>query len=198
MNEEPMSLGTREDTRARPTRRQTMGDQDLELFRKEKDEFFRTDPHSPLTPEQRPAFRGLAYYPEEPELRIEGRLDPPPEEGEVRMPTSTGGEQVYRRAGVVRFSVEGRAAEITLYAASGDHELFLPFRDATSGQETYPAGRYLAVERPTGGRVVIDFNHAYNPYCAYNERWSCPLPPPENWLEVPIRAGERDFPLRAH
>jgi len=83
---------------------------------------------------------------------------------------------------------------VTLFASPDMHELFLPFRDRTSGSETYGAGRYLEVEPPgADGWVVVDFNLAYNPYCAYNPEWSCPIPPGENWLAVPIRAGEKTF-----
>ena len=110
------------------------------------------------------------------------------------MQTTTGGEQTYHRAGVVRFDLEGEPAKVTLYASPEMHELFVPFRDATSGNETYGAGRYLEVEPPDErGNVVVDFNDAYNPYCAYNPEWSCPIPPGENWLPVAIRAGERTF-----
>ena len=81
-----------------------------------------------------------------------------------------------------------------MYASEDMDELFVPFRDATSGKETYGAGRYLEVESPgPDGRVRVDFNAAYNPYCAYNPDWSCPIPPGENWLSVPIRAGEKTF-----
>ena len=171
---------------------------ELEAFRRAKDAFFRDDPRSPLPAEQREGFTGLAYYPEEPALRIEAVLDADVDrDEEIRMATTTGGVQVYRRAGVVRFEVEGRPARLTLFAMPGMHELFLPFRDATAGAETYGAGRYLEVEPPgPDGRVIVDFNLAYNPSCAYDERWSCPLPPEENRLDVPIRAGERDFPGR--
>ncbi len=169
---------------------------ELEAFRREKDRFFREDPRSPLTPEQRASFTGLVYYPEDPSLRIEAVLDTDVDrDEEIRMATTTGGEQVYRRAGVVRFQVEGRPAQVTLFASEGMPDLFLPFRDATSGVETYGAGRYLEVEPPgPDGRVVVDFNLAYNPYCCYNDHWSCPLPPRENWLDVPIRAGEQGLP----
>ena len=110
------------------------------------------------------------------------------------MQTTTGGEQSYRRAGVLRFRVEGRPAQVTLFESPDMHELFLPFRDATCGTESYGAGRYLEVAPPgPDGRVVVDFNYAYNPYCAYNPSWSCPIPPGENWLAVPIRAGEKAF-----
>jgi len=82
---------------------------------------------------------------------------------------------------------------VTLYASGNSRSLFLPFRDATSGKETYGAGRYLDLD-VRGDEVLIDFNYAYTPNCAYSADWSCPLPPAENWLEVPIRAGEMTFP----
>lgn len=169
---------------------------DLDDFRADKDAFFRDDPRSPLTDEQRASFDGLSYFPETPELGVEGWLetDGVDLDEAIVMQTSTGGEQTYRRAGVVHFEVDGQPSRVTLYASPDMHELFLPFRDATSGKDTYGAGRYLEVERPgADGHVVIDFNVAYNPYCAYNPNWSCPIPPGENWLAVPIRAGERTF-----
>ena len=173
---------------------------DLDAFRADKDVFFREDRRSPLTDEQRAHFAGLSYFPETPELEIEGALetDGVDRDEPIVMQTSTGGEQTYHRAGVVRFEVDGRPAQVTLYASPDMHELFLPFRDATSGMDTYGAGRYLEVERPeVNGHVVIDFNAAYNPYCAYNPNWSCPIPPGENWLAVPIRAGEMLFGAEA-
>jgi hypothetical protein len=167
---------------------------ELEEFRKAKDEFFRDDPRSPLTPDQRAVFTGLSYYPESTVLRIEGQLDMDVDRDEqIVMQTTTGGTQVYRRAGKVQFQIDERSAEITLYESADQEDLFVPFRDATSGKETYGAGRYLEVERPNEGRVVVDFNDAYNPYCAYNPEWSCPIPPGENWLSVAVRAGEKDF-----
>jgi len=170
---------------------------ELDAFRRAKDAFFRDDPRSPLTPEQREAFEGLVYFPEEPALVVEAPLETEGVDRDERimMPTTTGDAQVYRRAGIVRFEVDGEPARVTLYRSEGMHDLFLPFRDATSGKETYGAGRYLEVEPPgPEGHVIVDLNHAYNPYCAYNPNWSCPIPPGENWLSVPIRAGERSFP----
>lgn len=82
---------------------------------------------------------------------------------------------------------------MTVFGDDHGHEMFLPFADATSGEGTYAAGRYLDVQRAHGGSLLVDFNHAYNPYCAYNESWSCPLTPFENRLTVPVRAGEKDF-----
>ena len=169
---------------------------ELEDFRADKDEFFRNEPQSPLTHEQRATFEGLAYYPENDALVVRGALvtDGVDLEEEIVMQTTTGGTQTYRRAGVVRFDVDGVTAQVTLFASSDSDELFLPFRDATSGKETYGAGRYLEVEPPGPDQVVVvDLNYAYNPYCAYNPDWSCPIPPGENWLAVPIRAGEKSF-----
>jgi hypothetical protein len=181
--------------RARATVVDTVSE--LEDFRAAKDAFFRDDPRSPLLPEQRGSFGGLSYFDENEALVIRGELvtEAVDRNERIVMQTTTGEEQEYRRAGVVGFEVDGETAQVTLYASPDMHELFLPFRDATSGQETYGAGRYLEVEPPDAhGMLVIDLNHAYNPYCAYNPSWSCPIPPGENWLAVPIRAGERSFP----
>jgi uncharacterized protein (DUF1684 family) len=170
---------------------------ELRDFRADKDAFFREHPQSPLSPEQRESFEHLEYYPENADLVIRAELetDGVDLDATIVMQTTTGGHQTYRRAGVVRFEVDGKPARVTLFASPDMHELFLPFRDATSGGETYGAGRYLEVEPASlDGRVEIDFNYAYNPYCAYNPNWSCPIPPGENWLSVPIRAGERAFP----
>jgi uncharacterized protein len=172
-----------------------MSGTELERFRAEKDRVFRKDPHSPLTAEQRRAFGGLSYFDENPQLVINGTVDRDVEPGEVRMSTSAGDEQVYQRYGVVRFRVDGDPAQVILYASDDSDELFIPFRDATSGHETYGAGRYLEVHAH-GDQVTIDFNYAYNPNCAYDPAWSCPLPPAENWLKVPIRAGEKAFQAR--
>ena len=164
---------------------------ELEEFRAEKDEVFRTDPYSPLTEEQKSAFTGLSYYPPNDTLRLELPLGTDVDHESVTMDVSTGGSREYHRAGKIRFEIDGQPAELTLFAA--DDQLFLPLRDATSTTETYPAGRYLEAEPLGDGRVLVDFNYLYNPYCAYNERWSCPIPPVENWLRVPIEAGEKRF-----
>ncbi len=93
----------------------------------------------------------------------------------------------------VAFSVDGAPAELTVYKDSSQGSLFLPFADATSGDETYGAGRYVEPDAQPDGTLLIDFNYAYNPYCAYNEAWTCPITPAENRLRVPIRAGEKNF-----
>jgi hypothetical protein len=169
---------------------------ELEQFRADKDEFYGHDHRSPLTPAQQRDFQGLLYFPENPTLIIKARIDRKVEPGIVRMETTKGEQQEFPRYGVVHIEVDGRPAQVTLYASGHSRRLFLPFRDATSGKETYGAGRYLDLEAD-GDEVLVDFNYAYNPYCAYNPDWSCPLPPAENWLEVPIRAGEMTFPGHA-
>ncbi|MDA0256594.1 MAG: DUF1684 domain-containing protein [Chloroflexi bacterium] len=166
----------------------------LAEFRTAKDAFFRNDPQSPLTPEQHRSFTGLAYFDEQPSLALELRPEPFEQPERIEMQTSTGEVASYERWARADFEVDGVPASITIYREPHGGALFVPFRDATSGGESYGAGRYLEPEEAEGGRVILDFNYAYNPYCAYNERWSCPLPPAENRLPVPIRAGERSFP----
>ncbi len=169
---------------------------DLEEFRQEKDAFFRSHPQSPLMPEQKREFKGLSYFPENPALRLEVKVVEFNPKETVQMQTSTGNEQTYQKYGKFKFVVDGQEAELTLYA--GPHGFFLPFADALAGSETYGAGRYLEPEPLGGGKFRVDFNLAYNPYCAYNEMWSCPLTPRENRLKVPIRAGEKVLPGVIH
>ena len=164
---------------------------ELEEFRKEKDDFFGDHPQSPLTREQKRDFHGLNYFPENDDLRLEVKAEEFPVKERIEMQTSTGDVQIYFRHSRFKFQVEGQDAELTIYES--ENGFFLPFVDSLSGKETYGAGRYLEPESLPGGRFFIDFNMAYNPYCAYNEQWSCPLTPFENRLKVPIRAGEKLF-----
>lgn len=166
-----------------------MSDDSLAEFRLQKDEFFKHDPHSPLTREQKQKFTGLAYFPENPALRLEVEVEPFDAQETIEMQTTSGEVQVYRRYGRFRFQVEGQEAALTIY--SNEYGYFLPFVDSLASRETYPAGRYLEPEPLPNGKFLVDFNLAYNPYCAYNEHWSCPLTPFENRLKVPIRAGEK-------
>ena len=164
---------------------------ELEAFRKEKDDFFGDHPQSPLTREQKRDFHGLNYFPENDDLRLEVKAEEFPVKERIEMQTSTGDVQIYFRHSRFKFQVEGQDAELTIYES--ENGFFLPFVDSLAGKETYGAGRYLEPEPLPGGRFLIDFNMAYNPYCAYNEQWSCPLTPFENRLKVPIRAGEKLF-----
>jgi uncharacterized protein (DUF1684 family) len=162
---------------------------ELEEFRKAKDGFFAADPHSPLTAEQKQAFTGLSYFPENPDLRLELPVEAFPEKTKIQMQTSTGDVQTYTRQGQIRFTVDGQDAALTVYGDA--HGYFIPFADALAGEQTYGAGRYLEPHATEDGQLLVDFNFAYNPYCAYNNRFSCPLTPAENRLKVPVRAGEK-------
>ena len=164
---------------------------DLDEFRAEKDEFFRSHPQSPLLPDQKRHFTGLKYFPENEQLCLEAEVELLNDSQPMQMQTTTGGVQTYFRHGRFKFSVDGQEAELTIYR--GEHGYFLPFVDSLNGEETYPAGRYLEPEELPGNRFLVDFNVAYNPYCAYNDGWSCPITPAENRLKVPIRAGEKIF-----
>ncbi len=164
----------------------------LSGFRQRKDVFFKEHDQSPLTPEQRAAFNGLAHFPENPDLRLTLDLDASGEGigDEVTIGTVSGEAKQYTRAGRVSFTVEGKPVTLTVFRERTRGHLFLPFRDATAGDETYGVGRYLEPKLLPDGRISLDFNLAYNPYCAYNHGWSCPIPPSENVVKVPIRAGE--------
>ena len=164
---------------------------ELTDFRREKDEFFGYHPQSPLTPEQKNRFTGLQYFPENETLRLEVQAEPLFDQQPMQMQTSTGGVQTYVRHARFKFPVDGEEAELTIY--QNENGYFLPFVDSLAAQETYSAGRYLEPESLPGNRFLVDFNLAYNPYCAYNEMWSCPITPAENRLKVPIRAGEKLF-----
>lgn len=168
-------------------------------LREQIDEFMEHHPQSPLGEAEQFYFRGLAYYEPTPAYVVTATIERF-SEGEplIEMETSTGDRRHYRRWGRVHFAIDGAAAALTVYADPHEGDFFLPFRDATSGKETYGAGRYLDSHRPGlqlfgEGEIELDFNFAYNPYCAYNDGYSCPLPPRENWLAVPIRAGEKRF-----
>jgi uncharacterized protein (DUF1684 family) len=178
------------------------GEDALERFRQRRDELFKTHPQSPIEPEERASFQGLHYFSQDPAYRVRARL----EAGDgAELMIDTGGEDGavrYRRAGQLVFQLGGVQCRLTVLSlvqyAGG---LFVPFRDATSGHETYGGGRYMFdTAKGTDGLVLevtpgspdllIDFNYAYNASCAYSPRWACPLAPPENFLKVPVRAGE--------
>jgi uncharacterized protein (DUF1684 family) len=159
--------------------------------RREKDRFFKSSPYSPLSPELQPKFNGLSYFDPNPALVFDLQPEEFAEKANVKMQTSTGDTRYYLRWGKVRFKVEGQDTELTLYLSPGDERFFVPFTDTTSGTETYGAGRYIEVERGPSGNIYLDLNNAYNPYCAYGPEWSCPIPPADNRLKVPIYAGEK-------
>jgi uncharacterized protein (DUF1684 family) len=168
----------------------------LTANRREKDEFFGDHPQSPIPPEHRDDFSGLDYFEPDPEYRVEATVTVHEEPDPVEMETTASNPVRYLR--VVTFDVELNGEDHTLagYRQADDESgLFVPFRDKTTGQETYYQGRYMELEPDEepedGDDVVLDFNLAYNPFCAYSETFACPLPPEENWLETVVRAGEK-------
>jgi len=177
----------------------------LEKFRRGRDELFRSHPQSPIEVDERGAFQGCHYFDPDPVYRVKARVEPA--DGS-ELAIDTGGDDGavrYRRAGKLVFAVGGQECTLTVLSlvqyAGG---LFVPFRDKTSGHETYGGGRYLfdtakdtdglVLEiKPGSSDVTIDFNYAYNASCAYSPRWACPLAPPENHLPVAVRAGEQVY-----
>lgn len=169
-------------------------------FRGERDELFAGHPASPLPEGERAGFGGLPYFSHRPDLRVEAELEPDPGGAELVIPTSTGEPTRFTRIGTVRPALGGERVSLAVYWLEGyGGGLFLPFRDAQAGAATYGGGRYLLDTvkgadlgaSADGARLVIDFNYAYNPSCAYDPRWSCPLAPPENRIAYPVEAGER-------
>lgn len=163
----------------------------LKTFRADKDDFFSRHPQSPLTQAQKRDFKGLNYFPENAVLRLEVDVETSQTSENITIDTTGGQPQTYQRFGRFSFLVDGEPAELTIYKNQNGY--FLPFVDNLAGEETYPAGRYLEPEKLANGKFLVDFNLAYNPYCAYNEKWSCPITPAENRLKVAVRAGEKLF-----
>lgn len=163
--------------------------------RADKDTRFRASPHSPIPPSGRIAFEGLTYFPMDPAARFEGlRLSRPAEDlpTSFDIPTSDGGSRRAQRLGALRFVWNGQDRDLIAYDLGTAHgALFVPFLDATSGSDTYGAGRYLDVEPEEDGTYTLDFNLAYHPFCAYSPDYSCPLTPAENRLPERMEAGER-------
>ena len=166
-------------------------------WRASRDGLFATHTQSPLPADTRRTFTGLRYFGYDPALRVLADVEAVPADG-IDLPGSAGESFAATRVGVARFRLDGRDVSLSLYWLEGyAGGLFLSFRDETSGAETYGAGRYLldtvkgADLGPEDGRIVLDFNYAYNPSCAYDPEWACPLAPPDNTLSVAIRAGER-------
>ena len=167
--------------------------------RAEKDDFFATHRQSPIPPEDRDGFDGLAYFEPDSTYRVEATVHREDDPAEVEMDTSDDRTMTYRRPFRFRFELDGEPYELCGYRQGPADPIFVPFRDKTTGQESYEDGRYMELqpdgELADGETIVIDFNLAYSPFCAYSETFSCPLPPEENWLETTVPAGERTPPV---
>ena len=173
---------------------------DLRTNREEKDEFFAEHPQSPIPPEHREAFSGLDYFDPDPDYRIEASVTVHDDPDPVPMETTAGNEVRYVRIVTFDFDLGGEAVELHGYKQRPEDDeeaVFVPFRDKTTGQESYRGGRYLELhpenDLADGDVVTLDFNLAYSPFCVFSDTFSCPLPPEENWLDVAVRAGERDW-----
>ena len=168
-------------------------------FRSARDRLFTEHPSSPIPEAERRDFRGLAYFRHAPSLSVRARFEPDAQAQALGVPRSGEGPQMpFVRIGWVRFTLDGTPCRLAVFwldeYAGG---IFIPFRDATSGRETYGGGRYLwdsakgADLGADGDELVLDFNYAYHPSCVYDPIWSCPLAPQENWLPAAVEAGER-------
>lgn len=160
------------------------------------DRFMRTSAESPFAGKE--SFPGLKYFPPDVRYRIIARFEPAAGKNVVILPTNDGEEQRYREYGYAIFELDGIENRLLILEGIGigpaRGKLFLAFGDETSADETYGGGRYLDVSHnPGASTITLDFNKAYNPYCAYTDAYSCPLPPPTNLLKVAIRAGEKTF-----
>ncbi|UCF99343.1 MAG: DUF1684 domain-containing protein [Spirochaetaceae bacterium] len=165
--------------------------------REQIDLFMEQSPDSPFPVDQRASFRRLSYFPPDQSYRVTARLVPVSGQEAVVVPTSDGTIRRYVRYAWAEFGVEGARQRLLLLKERDSrvsNRLFLAFRDQTSGLETYGGGRYIDLYQQQEKSITIDFNLAYNPYCVYNYTYSCPLPPEENHLSIPIPAGEKMYP----
>jgi hypothetical protein len=174
------------------------GPETLAAFRADRDRLFATHPQSPIPAAERAAFSGLPYWPYDDAWRLRARLEPEPETAPASLPVSTGDPFAFSRIGWATLDLAPAPRRLAVYWLAGyGGGVFIPFRDATSGTNTYGGGRYLwdsvkgADLGSVGDQLILDFNYAYHPSCTYDPQWSCPLAPRENWLDVAIEAGER-------
>ena len=167
--------------------------EDIIAERGEKDIWLSNDFNSPFVVTNTP-FQRLKYYEPDADYRIKARFIKSVSEDSLTLITNTGENQVYEIYGTAVFDFAGKSHLLQLLHRAGSEQLFLPFIDKTSGNETYGAGRYLDLDFPVNDEIILDFNKAYNPYCAYTADYSCPFPPKANILDVAIEAGEKTYP----
>ena len=169
----------------------------IENGREEKDSFFKMHPQSPISYEEKNGFRGLNYYPVKAELRFTLELHENKDKKMIEVNDNKENKQEFLRWGEFRLEIGGEQVILQAYKSDPYEErLWVPFRDNTNKKETYGAGRYIDLESrrdKEDGKWILDFNQAYNPFCAYSENYICPFIPPENWLPVKIEAGEKKY-----
>jgi uncharacterized protein (DUF1684 family) len=166
---------------------------ELETERTMKDQFMARHAESPFVQASMYDFQGLQYFPPDEKYRVRATLERLKEPKEAFLRTNRDGQAAMRWLGDLRFTVGGRALRLRVYHAGEGvgTSVFIPFRDGTSGRESYGPGRYLTLELSESDTYELDFNRAFNPYCAYTDTFECGFPPAENDLPVPIRAGEK-------
>jgi uncharacterized protein (DUF1684 family) len=163
-------------------------------YRASREQFMREDPDSPIPADKRNVLLPLKYYDLDPAFSVPAALRLADQRPVFEMPTSTGTVRRMQRVGVLEFTLQGQPMTLGAFVEDGTTKistLFVPFADLTTGKETYDAGRYLDLHPTATNIYTIDFNRAYNPYCAYNKSYECPFPPPSNRLKIAIRAGEK-------
>lgn len=173
---------------------------EIMAYQMEQNHEFADSLKSPLKEEDRKVFSHLNFFPINSAYRIEAKFVRTKGEKPFKMATTTKREPMYVKYGEAHFQIEGKDQVLVIYKslrlakvdAYKDY-LFLPFKDHSNGIESYGGGRFIDLKIPQGDTIIIDFNRAYNPYCAYNSRYSCPIPPEENALEVAIPAGVKSF-----
>ena len=166
----------------------------LSAARTVKDQAFGEAPDSPIPPDKRDAMLPLSYFPIDPNYAVPAVLRLADERPVFEMPTSSGEARRMQLVGVLEFTLQGETRSLGAFVPDGTEQitnLFVPFADQTTGKETYNAGRYLDIDATSTGYYTIDFNRAYNPYCAYNATFECPFPPSSNRLTTAVRAGEK-------
>jgi uncharacterized protein len=168
--------------------------EEVAKWRAEKDAFMSGSSESPVPAEKRASFPPLPYYPIDEQYRVPAALKVVSSDQVIELSTSTGKMRRMRRVGTLDFILKGQSLQLTAFADVEDRQLrrlFVPFGDLTSGTETYQGGRYLDLDRTASGVYDLDFNRAYHPFCVFDNRYECPIPPRENRLKLPIRAGEK-------
>ena len=167
--------------------------EEIETKRQEINEEFKTSEESPLTDEQKEIFKSLSYFPVIEKYNIKADFHKNDREQIVKISITDGTQREYLLFGNAHFHLDGKELNLTIYkpVKSSEDYLFIPFYDETSADQTYGGGRYVEPELIDGGTIEIDFNTAYNPYCAYNHTYRCPIPPQDNSLIVSIPAGEK-------
>lgn len=179
------------------------GTTDVKVFRDGRDKEFRNKKESPLKEEDFPIFKSLNYFPIDKNFRVAANFTRTSDEKYFQMPTSSEKTKKFVKFGILNFKLSGKGYSLNVYQADAEmlknfpeyaDLLFVPFKDQTGGKTTYGGGRYINIKTPLNGKVILDFNLAYNPSCAYgSDRYSCPIPPRENSLPVRINAGEKNY-----